>query len=404
MATKLVLTGARIARNLGGPSLLSSTLEVLTKALGEIDVIYYSPARDDVAIGSTYGVQVRRLPGRLQCVFWALVWFATRLRLGPSDVRQFLAAIRESEAVIDILGIRFSDKLGNQSLPGRLIKGTVYVTARLLGRPMIKYTCDMGPFALRWNRCVSRFYLNSCVDLILARSVTTKQRLEELGVSTPIRVSPDTAFLLSPTSSSFSQSLEGAVRPLIGFSVSHMAAKQFGDRSTYAQFMAQIADATARITEGRLLFIPNEYSDNAADDDLSVAHEVLEAMRAPDRATLFEGADWPGSDVKGVIAQCDAVISSRYHTIIASLSLGIPVFAIGWHAKYDGVLRLFGLEELVCSLEAPNVDSLVERVSIFWSDRDRIRATILDRLPNVREEIMAAAICVADWLREDRHR
>jgi len=73
--------------------------------------------------------------------------------------------------------------------------------------------------------------------------------------------------------------------------------------------------------------------------------------------------------VKSVIGNCDLLISSRYHALIAALSQGIPAAAIGWSHKYDELMAEVGLTSNIISLSKTNkeifmgIDSIVESLA-----------------------------------------
>lgn len=119
--------------------------------------------------------------------------------MGNKEIRKFVTQISESDMLIDISGIRFSDKLGYNTFGYRLKEGIPYILyGKIFRKPVIKYTADLGPFQTRWNRIFSKFYLNYFTDLIFARGETTVKRLKQLNIKTPVYLAPDTAFLLEP--------------------------------------------------------------------------------------------------------------------------------------------------------------------------------------------------------------
>lgn len=64
---------------------------------------------------------------------------------------------------------------------------------------------------------------------------------------------------------------------------------------------------------------------------------------------------------------------------------------IAWHHKYAGVLRLFKQEHRVCNVEELRFGDLVEKFKALWNDREQITKTITRFLPDVKDQIAAAA-------------
>jgi len=51
--------------------------------------------------------------------------------------------------------------------------------------------------------------------------------------------------------------------------------------------------------------------------------------------------------VKGLIGQCHAVLSSRFHGLVNALSAAVPAIATGWSHKYQHVLEDFGCPDML---------------------------------------------------------
>jgi len=406
MSVNVLLIGAPLSRNLGGPSLFLTTRAVLDKALGETKYTFITPLEEDLDLAREYDTQIVMASSMKKLVPAALAKRFLKLDVGTPNARKVLKAYSEADVVIDIWGIGFSDSISRGTLRGSVLSGGHFLVGKLLGKPVVKYTADLGPFESRWNRFFSRFYFNHTVDLILARSDTTKERLLRLGVKTPVRVCPDTAFLLEAQSSAFAEKLakEKGDRPIIGFSVSHMAVRQSAHPESYIQSMARLADHVVENIGARVVLIPNEISPRASEDDVHVSQLVLEKMERKDEGVIVPVESYIPQQLKGIIGQCDAVVAARYHTIVGSLSQGIPVLAIGWHAKYAGVLSLVGQDRYVCSVRSLELDDLKESFDDLWQSRDRIRGEINSAIPRIFRAIARGGEEVGLLLRKREYR
>jgi polysaccharide pyruvyl transferase WcaK-like protein len=319
----------------------------------------------------------------------SLVKAVLGLSVGPQDVRDVINAFLETDIFVDIRGIGFADTIGRNTFIGRVAKNSHMLVAKMFGKPVVKYTADLGPFEARWNRFFAKLYLQYAVDVILARSDTTRRGLEELGVTTPTRVCPDTAFLLEPHSTEFAEQLsrQKSDGPVVGFSVSHMAVRQSSNPEGYLDSMARLGDHVVENIGARIVLVPNEFSDDIAYDDGHVAKEVRNRMRRKNQAIIVLG-DYTAQQLKGIVGQLDVLVAARYHSIVASLSLGIPVLAVGWHHKYEAVMRLVGQERYLCSVRSLQPDHLREKFDDLWRSKDRIRQEINAALPGIREAIL----------------
>lgn len=388
--TKILLLGARLVRNLGGPSLLLATRKVLDAVFDDAEYTFLSPTSEDVPHSRSFGMPIHAAPSTKKLLQAAVLYRLFRVRGGTPAVLTALESYIWSDVVIDIWGIGFSDALGRDTFRLRATQGFRLFVAKVLGKKVVKYTADLGPFERRWNRLFSRLYLNHTVDLIFARSEATRRRLEELGVRTPIHVLPDTAFLLEPETSDVSDQVAmwKDNRLLVGLSVSHMAARQSMVSEWYERAMSRIADGIRDATGARILLIPNEVSADEAEDDVVVAQRVLQGMMHQEDGFVVPVDVCTAPQLKGVINLCDVVVAARYHTIVASLSQGIPVLAVGWHAKYEGVMGLFDLAEYVFPVDKLEVEDLLAVFQRFWNSREDIAATIVQKLPQVQGAVL----------------
>jgi len=385
MPVNVLLIGAPLSRNFGGPSLFLTTRAVLDKVLGETKYTFITPLEEDLDLARGYKIAIVLASPVKKLVPAALAKRFLKLDVGTPNAREVLKAYSEADVVIDIWGIGFTDSIGKSTFRTSVLSGGRFLIGKILGKPVVKYTADLGPFESRWNRFFSKFYFNRTVDLILARSNKTRERLVKLGVKTPVVVCPDTAFLLETETSAFADKLakEKGNRPIIGFSVSHMAARQSAHPESYIQSMARLADYVIENIDAQIVLIPNEISPRASEDDVHISQLVLEKMQRKGEGVVVPVKSCTAQQLKGIIGQCDAVVAGRYHTIVASLSQSTPVLAIGWHAKYAGVLSLVGQDRYVCSVRSLELDALKGSFDDLWQSRDLIREKINSAIPEI---------------------
>ena len=192
MTTQILFVGARLSRNLGGPSLLVATRAILTDQFPSARFTLLTPqesALEDKALEKSYGVTcVPFAPGRK--LMTSAMLRLVGVRVGSPAIQAVLDEYRRADVVIDLWGIAFADSLGSNSFRSRMGSGLHLLLGKLAGKKVIKYTADYGPFEARWNHFFAKFYLNHCVDLILARDENSRDHLLSLPVRTPITSLP----------------------------------------------------------------------------------------------------------------------------------------------------------------------------------------------------------------------
>ncbi|WP_214019516.1 polysaccharide pyruvyl transferase family protein [Methanoculleus sp.] len=369
-------------------------METLRRSIPDAQFTLLSlSAQQDIALSANDDLnvvpQLESFSSKAQLLFGALL---SRFKIDPSflfgsQVVQAIQEYKNADAVIDIWGIIFADQMGGGFLR-RLGEGYHLLVGKLFGKPVIKYTADTGPFNSRWNRFFAKFFF-SRIDLIFARSEISRNHLVELGIKTPIYVFPDTAFLLPISTTVKAHDLMPASalnRPIIGISVSHTVEGKEPEVNLYSTIMAQICDYLVEKHGAYILLIPNNVF-RTTYDDLDVAKKILERVLEK-RNVLVISESYPAQELKGIISQCEIMIGARYHSIVASLSLGIPTIAIAWHHKYPEILKLVGQENCMCNVENLSFTHLKEKIDKLWNDRNEIHMEITTRLPSVNDSIL----------------
>ena len=331
----------------------------------------------------------------------------TGILAGPASVKSTIQVLQESDVIIDIRGIIYPGSAPRKSwrrLFGGALRGFSaglnealrFASTRILHKPVIKYTSSLGPFSLKWSRIFARLYFGRFIDLILARENASLCEINKLGIKTPVLTVPDTAFLLPASESKESQRYASLPQtgPLIGISVSFQPRNRAPASVDYCQIMADLANYLIAKHQAYVVLIPNQLEKGSNDDRL-VAEAILAKVKS-NHCDIMNTDNLLAQEVKGLIGQFEVIVAARYHTIIAALSLGIPVLAIAWHHKYDGALGLFNQENRVCNIKELTSDDLVERFEALWNDREQIRKTIMASLPDVQDRITRGARAVYD--------
>jgi len=391
---KVVLIGARLSTNLGGPSLLVSTKMVLSNVFPNAEYTLFVPPTDyesDINLAPRYDVSVAPFYCNKWVLLLAFLRRCTRVLFGSASAKATIRILEQADIIVDIFGIMFTDKLGGKTFRSRMAGGRTSLISKVLGKPVIKYTSSLGPFNYKWNRIFAKVYLGHFTDLILARDDASCREVKQLGIKTPVFTVPDTAFLLPVYESRESQRYAALHRdsPLIGLSVSFQARNRVSHSVNYVAIMVDFVHYLIVKYGARVVVLPNELS-KTTNDDCRIAEEICAKVNN-DHCDMLYTDNLLAQEIKGVIKQCEAIVASRYHTIVAALSLGIPTLAIGWHHKYAGVLRLFNQERRLCNIEELKFEDLVDKFEALWNERDHVRKTITGFLPDVQERILAGA-------------
>jgi colanic acid/amylovoran biosynthesis protein len=129
--------------------------------------------------------------------------------------------------------------------------------------------------------------------------------------------------------------------------------------------------------------------DNSArKDDRTLCNYILSSL---DRSLPVVHIDktLSAAQVKSVIGNCDLLLSSRYHALIAAMSQGIPSSSIGWSHKYDELMSEVGLSSSVISLSKTKEDILRD-VDLIVKQTAQAAETLKSTIPAMKHSSQKA--------------
>ena len=100
---------------------------------------------------------------------------------------------------------------------------------------------------------------------------------------------------------------------------------------------------------------------------------------------LFVEQELTSQELRFLIGICDYSVTSRFHAMISSLSVGVPCLVIGWSHKYQEVLERFELETWAIGFENLSADLLHEKTEQLIHAGSHVRSLITQKLPEVIE-------------------
>ena len=321
------------------------------------------------------------------------------MRLPDRWLPRGVARLRQCRILLDIPGISFSD--GREKfLPFNIL--TLY-PAMLMDVPVGKFSQAMGPFANPLNRLCAKFILKRCA-FVAGRGAQTFSFLRELNSATPeLFEAPDVAFNHEPHFSLTSENEDRTAairemlqtsaaggRRLICINPSSLVARESEKRNfDLVDVLATLASDL--IAAGyRVVCVPTATRDRAPDsshnNDIPIIRRIAQRIDPNLYNESFFWIDWDinFTSLKCVMGEADAVVTLRFHGLVAALSLGRAVIAVGWGHKYDELMAMLGLEDWALDCADLASISLFERVLALISDKSRFEQVVADALPDVK--------------------
>ncbi len=359
------IIGGTIWGNRGAESMLTTAIGMIRKDFpnAKFYAFSYYPKTDRNLINDESITILSSSPGSLVIRHFCavlLAWVLKKMRVEIPGSKFFnvARALDESDLLLDVGGITFSD--GREKfLPFNVL--TIW-PAMILGVPVVKIAQAMGPFKHALNRCCAKFFLPRC-KFIFARGEKTAEYLLDLGIpQEQWELTADIAFLYKPEYSLSSENedkinalvekLKRISKKIIVISPSILVETE--SRKKGADYQEKIFDIVRYFnpSDYHFVFIPNATRTGSTkitnNDILTIQHLQQTALTLFGEKAVSENFDWITYDantasLRSVISLADWLVTSRYHSMISGLCLGVNLFVIGWGHKYKETLDYFGL-------------------------------------------------------------
>ena len=160
--------------------------------------------------------------------------------------------------------------------------------------------------------------------------------------------------------------------------------------NTYVRLMRGIITYLCSAHGARVVLIGHEIRpDNSkVKDDRTLCNCLLYSV---DRSLPVAHVDkvLSAAEVKSVLGNCDLVLSSRYHGLIAALSQSIPVATVGWSHKYDELMSEIGLTSNIIPLSG-TTDEVTRIINSIVESLPRVRQALPSRIAPMKDSGAAA--------------
>lgn len=380
---KLVTVGLCAEYNFGSPSILHG-IETLLHALygDDAELVNYQSTVPTPESVSDLGFVTKTNHSDYRTLL--RTWKSGK---GAAEDLELIADLESADIVADLYGICFCDNLerrkyGYLSMVARKRKyQPILFLARKMHKRVVKNTASFGPMETEYNRKSAQFASKYLYDVFCAREVQSKIALAHaIGGDRDILLSPDTANLMTY--------LPQTRKDQVGISASHQILKQWTSPEGYIACMVRLGEYIHSLG-AKIVFLPNEYDPNKADNDVAVCREIQSALAEQGvPSEILDVERLSSTELKNEIAACEAVVASRYHTCVAALSSGTPVLVLGWHYKYQELLSMYSQSSWLIRQDDCDSEKLIRLFQRFWKLREENRATIERQFPMVREKLL----------------
>jgi len=331
---------------------------------------------------------------------WSILALPFRLLGIRIPLPKSVATLRRSDYLLDIGGITFADGRALQLLYNVF---TIW-PAMLLGVPVIKLSQALGPFKNSLNRRLSKRFLPKCKRIFTRGYLTHEFTQGLLQLEGSIEKAADIAFLYEPEYSLSQENEEKtadlhakilewkrADEKVISIVPSSLVLKRSLEQGDDypGKLLNLVLDTRNKAV--RYVFLPNgtrEGSEKTMNNDIVAINAIREKFRVELASEEFKKIEWVDYDintrgVRKIISATDGLVSSRYHAMVAGLSLCVPTMVIGWSHKYRETLADFGMQSYAIDYKTIDLN-ILKAYRNFINNLEPIKAQLESKIDAVR--------------------
>jgi colanic acid/amylovoran biosynthesis protein len=154
--------------------------------------------------------------------------------------------------------------------------------------------------------------------------------------------------------------------------------------------MSRLVDWLVTDLQVKVLFVPQAVG--AGGDDPAVSRLVRERCLSSQDVEVLED-DLDLAELRNLYEGLDLLVGTRMHANLLAMTTGVPVVAIAYEAKTQGIMEQLGLERYVIDISRLRTDELISLVAQAWERRQALREHVRGRLGPLRRQAL-------EWLEE----
>jgi colanic acid/amylovoran biosynthesis protein len=257
---------------------------------------------------------------------------------------------------------------------------------------------SFGPLRGLFVKKLAKSVLSKCRTVTARESISAEVLLNELDIKASVY--PDLAFYLKKDSENdiktklikagipigTSKCVAMTVRPY-RFPNSEDPAK------SYEQYKKSIVDFISWLNKNDYfpVLIEHTYNTNEHERDITCINEVVKNLRDV-KYYVFSDLSLNCAEMKNLYSCFDYTVGTRFHSVIFSLSEGVPSVAIAYGGnKGNGIMRDMNLSDYVINIEELTGGGLIEKFQLLTSKNNEVKSIInlyMEGTSDLREELI----------------
>ena len=393
---RIFVTGLCLQGNKGGPAIALSLKAQLDRYLENVSYVFSVPQEDEFPYeqkqAKIYNVDVVEDFSYRDCippfVFKNFVKRKERLK-------KWRKTFRSADLVIEMSAISYTGPPLNSNF-GVLMSARVryFLAARLFHKKLLAWTQSYGPFSSPLTRLLSKWDLGG-QPAVFCRGKNSQENVMQLLPGKKTYCFPDVANLLDfdkdwgvhyvqnlfPTDFDFNR--------LITISPSAVIYTKTRRKNGDAAHVKNLLHLCNHLFEKgyAILLVPHTFRPRRHYPeicDYAVSRIIFDRLKSNNLKSNFVIVrdNLSPMQLKSIIATAAGHVGARYHSLIASLSSGVPSISLSWHHKYGDLMAQYHTEEFVFSeIESAAPSRLTLMFDHMIENSEQIK-TILKRQQN----------------------
>ncbi len=323
-------------------------------------------------------------------------------KLIPKPLRGLIKAYFDADIIVSIPGGFFYSSGHGITLA---VTGLSLILAILAKKPLYILPQSIGPFRFTWEQSLARWIFNRA-RIVMVREEISREILVKCGISTShIILLPDLAFSFEGASNE--QALNWykendidikSRRPLLGITVIDWNAqsRKFSQQNTYEESITAAIRVFIEKYQGTAILFPQCWGPTEFEDDRIPTRRIANKLGDLSHSIIVVEKPISPQLLKSVFGQLDIFIGTRMHSNIFALSLDVPVIAIGYLHKTEGIAQIVGVQDWVIEIRQIDQELLVSKLNKLWEFRFSIRNELHQKMPSIREQSSLGGSIIAN--------
>lgn len=383
---RITLLGSNSGKNLGDAAILAAILDAITREIPQAE--FYVPSTNPEFTNKHYG-QRYNVKG-VNVMPWT---GSIRLFGIPTFI-----AMAKSDCALICDGIIFGKNFFNPLFNFLITLVFLMPWARLVNCKIVCYSCGIGPFPGYWSRLAARYVINSS-DLVIMREHDSEKLARELGVTGPIEVTGDAAFINEVSTEERAREIASKEhidweQPWFGINVTKYidswltADERVTDKSAYLDTLAEaIQKARTSVSDP---FLPVLFCTHPMDLEFcTILAEKLESK-------VVQNNEYLSHDIQALMRKCELFIGMRFHSVVLASAVEAPVIGLIYAPKVRGFMRLLDCEQYGLELANLTTESLADTLIKAWNDRVALKSKQKVIIDDLKTGARRAAQTVAE--------